>query len=140
MYDPEQQKVIKGILKKVESEFPHVKLNSRVASKKLTPFEITLEIIINFGVGVASALVIKCLEKLWEEFEQSQISLQTQGLDAIQKKAEEYLRETGSVGFEILRRESRGPYVAFTFEDRKGQRHYLKISSSDLQIIEYTKR
>ena len=140
IYEPDQQTVIKEIFQNIEKEFPYVKLDSRVTSKKLTPLEITLEIAINFGTGVASVIILKCLEKLWDELKQNRISPETQGLDAIQKKAQEYLKEIGSTGFEILKRENRGPYVAFTFKDGKGQRHYLKISSSDLKVIEYTKR
>jgi len=140
IHDPEQQKVINKILRDIQKEFSFAKFDSRTSSKKLIPFEIVMEITVSFGVGVGTALVIKCLEELWKKFEQNRISLRTQGLDAIQEKAQNYLREVGITDLKILRRENRGPYSLFVFKDEKGQRHHLKIASSDLCIIEYTKR
>lgn len=137
IHDPNQQVTIKNILYDLRKDFPFIETDVNVKSKKLAPYEIILSIIISFVTGVAADLTLKLLERLQQKFKRSKISPEIKGLDRIQRKAENYLRQIGIVDFRIIRREDRGLYVFFIFKDHSGVAHHLYVTSFDLRVIEY---
>jgi len=140
IYDSKQQKAIENILADLRKDFPFMDINIDIKSRKLIPFEVSLEIVMKIVAEVATKLMIKFLKKLWEKFKQNGITPKIEGLDIVQKKAENYLREIGVLNFEILKREDKGLYVFFIFKDYTNILHHLYITSFDLRIIEYERR
>jgi len=124
-------------VQKMEKEFEDISFEINAKEKKLVPFELVLDITIKVASGVAVGLVIKCLERLWEELRKKRITPETQGMDSIQGSAERYLEAIGVTKFKILERKDKGPYVTFVFEDEEGDKHDLVVTSFDLKILHY---
>lgn len=137
VHDPKQQLAIEKILQDLRKDFPSIETNIIVKSKKLAPYEIILSIIVSFFTGIAADITLKFLQNLYQKLKHSKISPEIEGLDSIQKGAENYLREIGVVDFQIVRRENRALYAFFIFKDRSGVAHHLYVTSSDLRVIGY---
>ena len=124
-------------VQKMEKEFEDISFEINAKEKKLVPFELVLDITIKVASGVAVGLVIKCLERLWEELRKKRITPETQGMDSIQGSAERYLEAIGVEQYKIVKRKDKGPYVIFVFQDEKGDKHRLFVTSFDLKIVDY---
>lgn len=131
------ESALEETVQKMEKEFENISFDINVKDKKLVPFELVLDITMKVASGVAVGLVIKCLERLWEEFRKKRMTPETQGMDSIQSSAERYLGAIGVTKFKILERKDRGPYVTFVFEDEEGDKHNLVVTSFDLKILHY---
>lgn len=121
----------------MENEFEDISFDVKAKGKKLVPFELVLDITIKVAAGVAVGLVIKCLERLWREFQKKKMVIETKGMDNIQMRAEKYLRAIGVTKFKILKRKVKGLYVTFVFEDEEGGKHNLSVTNFDLKILHY---
>ena len=115
---PNTESALKDTFEKMEKEFGNISLGIDVRSKKLVPFELVLDITMTVASGVAVGVVIRLLERLWEEFRRKEMVPQTQGMDGIQSSAERYLRDIGVTKFKTLERKDKGPYVTFVFKDQ----------------------
>jgi len=135
--DPTQQELVIDTFKKFREDFPFINFKVGVESRKVVPWEVVMDIAINVAKGIAVALVVKALEKLWKEIKRNDIAVKLEGLDTVQKKAESYLIEIGVTDFEVVRREDRGLYVFLIFRDHKGVYHYLRVTSFDSRVIDY---
>jgi len=124
----------------IEKEFGNVDFSVNPKGKRLVPFETILDVTVKFASGVAVALIIKLLERLWEEFLNKKVSIQTQDIDVIQDKAERYLRSIGVTKFRTVERTDAGPYVTFVFKDNAGARHNLIVTTFDMKILQYKKQ
>jgi len=128
---------LRETFQKMEKDFENISFDIRVKHKKLVPFELVLDITLKVASGVAVGLVIKCLERLWEEFRKKKITPEIQGMDEIQSSAERYLEAIEVTNFRILERKDKGSYVTFVFEDEKKNKHNLIVTSFDLKILHY---
>lgn len=120
-------------------EFENISFDISVKGKKLVPFELVLDITVKIASGVAISIVIKMLEKLWEEFRKKKMTPETHEMDEIQTSAERYLRSIGVRKVHTLERKDKGPYVTFVFEDERGDKHNLIVTTFDLKILHYWK-
>jgi hypothetical protein len=136
-HDPPQQEFVAKTFERLHEEFPSVDFKVAVKSRKVVPWEVVLEIAIDFAKGIAVTLVIKVLEKLWKEIKRNDIVVKLDEVDIVQKKAERYLTEIGITDFEVIKREDRGLYVLLIFRDNKGDHHRLRVTSFDSHVIDY---
>ena len=135
--EADTESALSETFQKMEKEFENISFDINVKGKKLVPLELVLDITIKVASGVAVGLVIKCLERLWKEFRKKKMIPETQGMDIIQSRAEEYLRAIGVPKFKILNRKAKGLYVTFVFEDEEKSKHNLVVTSFDLKILHY---
>jgi hypothetical protein len=138
--DPKQQVLITHILEDLKASFPIKQVQITVQDKKLMPFEIGLLIVIGFIANISSEVVIRLLDKLWGKLNQNKILPYVECVDRVQMRAEEYLKKIGISSFEITRKEDKGLYVLFIFEDIRGEIHYLYVSKTDLRVLNYIRR
>ena len=134
---PDIPDTLRKTFDEIEKEFRNTRLGMNVKDKKLVPFELALDITVKVASGIAISLVIKLLERLWDEFRRKKVVPQIQGMDGIQGTAESYLRAIGVKEFKLMKRQDKGPYVTFAFEDEIGNRHTLLVTSFDLKILRY---
>jgi uncharacterized membrane protein len=138
--DPDGESALKETFQKMQNEFQNASFGVSVKEKRLVPFEVALDITVKVASGVTVALVLKLLERLWKEFQKNKVTPQTQPVDGIQNKAEQYMRSIGVVKFKTLERKDTGPYVTFIFKDNDGAKHKLIVTSFDLKIVHYQKK
>jgi len=137
---PNDEADLKVILQQTEKEFEGIKCRINVKERKLVPLETILVITLEVAKGIAAAVFIKLLEKLWQDFRQKGLTPQTHGLDPIQSFTEKYLLSMGVTELTLLRRDDKGLYVKFVFEDKKGYKHIVMVASFDLKILSYERK
>ena len=135
--NPDVESALAETFQEIEKEFENVGFSVKAKGKRLVPFEAALDVTVTFASGVTVALIIKLLERLWEEFQKKKVTIQTQHMDVIQSNAEQYLRSIGVTKFKTLERIDAGPYVTFVFKDNAGARHNLIVTSFDIKILQY---
>lgn len=135
----DQQKLLGTLLGKIAQEFPQTEIEVTPESKKLIPGEIVLIIAINITSTIATGVLLRILDKLWEGLHQEDIQVKSSTLDQIQQKTENYLKAKNIVGFRIIKREDRGLYVRLTYKTTTSF-HMFNVSKSDLEIIKYEER
>ena len=135
--EPDVEGSLEGTFQKLNEEFENISFDINIKEKKLVPFELVLDITIKVASGMAVGLVIKLLEKLWEELRKKKTVPETWGMDDIQSRAERYLEAIGVEQYKIVKRKDKGPYVIFVFQDEKGDKHRLFVTSFDLKIVDY---
>jgi len=140
LHDPEQQRMISKIFDSLKESFPIGELDMKVEDKRITPFEIGLLITIGFASSVSAEIIIRLLDRLWTKLTQNNVLPEIQNIDRIQTWAENYLKETGVPLFSTTRREDKGLYVKFEFEDNQGFSHDLHVSKTDFRILRYIRR
>jgi len=136
---PEQQLLIKDIFEEVKDNYVE-RVNIKIKDKKYLPYEIEMQIIIQFVATISVTLVIKLLDKLWEKLKQNKITLILKEIPTVQTQAEKYLEKIGVIDHEIKEMIDHGLYTAFIFSDNKKELHYLYISKTDLQVFNYSRR
>lgn len=135
--EPRIEPQLNKIFEQMEKEFGNISFDITIKDKRFIPFELVLDITIRVASGVAAAFVIKLLEKLWEELSEKKVIPDTKGMDDIQNSVERYLEAIGVGQFKTLQRKDKGPYVVFIFEDEKGGKHRVVITSFDFRILDY---
>ena len=138
--NPEQQILVKEILGDLKRDFPISRIETKVEDERLTPYEIGLLIVIGFVSNVSSEILIRFLEKLWTKLGQSGVSPDLGSVDRVQLRAESYLARIGVASFNLVRRDEKGMFVIFSFEDSAGGLHDLHVSKTDSQILRYERR
>jgi hypothetical protein len=137
---PDDEVNLEKVLRHMESEFNGITLKSKASGKELVPLEVVLDISIEIAAGIAAAVLIKFLERLWQELKQKGLTPQTYESDVVQSSAARYLLSNGVTNFRLLERKDKGPYVEFVFKDERGSKHFIVITSFDLKILRYKKR
>ena len=134
-----QQRFIGTLIEEVEQEFPSTEIAVRSKSRKLVPQEVVLIIAINITSTITAEIILRILDRLWENFKKGDIHVKSSTLDQAQEKAENYLKNKQVIGFQVMKREDGGLYVHLTFETANSS-HVFYISKSDLEIIKYEER
>jgi len=132
--------MISVVFDSLKESFPIGELDMKVEDRKITPFEIGLLVIIGFTSSVSAEIVIRLLDRLWMKLTQNDLLPEIENIGRIQTRAENYLKEIGVTLFSTTRREDKGLYVKFEFEDNQGFFHDLHVSKTDLQILRYIRR
>jgi len=138
--DPSQQKIIAKTLQSLRTAFPEIDTHIRVLSEKLTPYEVVLLIAIDVGASVASVILLKFLDRLWDALTSAEIRPSLPSLDSAQMAAEEYLRHLGVAHCHLFQKQDKGLYVFFIFKEETGASHLIRITKSDKQVIQYKRK
>jgi len=140
MGKPGDEVYLEKLLSQMQKEFEGITFATKVTGKRLVPSEIIVDLTIKLTTGIAIAVFIKFLERLWGELGRQELTPHTFGPDDIQARAERYLLSIGISDFGVIRRIDKGPYVEFVFKDGKGHEHKVVITSFDLRILSYEKK
>lgn len=138
--DPDQHKIIEQTLDNLQTTFPQITTQIQVMSKKLTPYEVLLLIAINVVADIASKILITFLDKLWAALTDQEIRPLLPSLDPVQVAAEAYLRHLGVTHFQLVRKQDRGLYAFFAYEEATGVSHLIYITKSDKLVIKYERK
>jgi hypothetical protein len=137
---PDGETSLEKVLRQTQKEFEGITFTCKAKEKKLVPFEIVLDVTIKVATGLAVAVLIKALEKLWKELNREELTPQAFGSGDIQASVERYLVSNGVADFKLLKRKDKGPYVEFVYKDGKGYEYMIVITSFDLKILSYERK
>jgi len=121
-------------------EFEDIKCSVNVKERKLVPLETIVVVTLEVAKGIAVAVFIKLLEKLWQEFKERSLSPKVHEIGAIQSLTEKYLLSMKAIEPTLIRRDDKGFYVKFVYRDKDGHRHIVMVSSFDLKILSYERK
>lgn len=130
---------LRKTLKDVQLEFNDVNFTLKAGGKELIPTEVIADVTIAIASTVTAEAVLRMLEKLWQRLKENKLNPKTAELDAIQSFAEGYLESIGVISFTLLKRINKGPYVKFTYRDKRKHLHIVDVASFKPQVINYEK-